>query len=1407
MYVRPPEALKLTEGNPSATWQKWKVKFEIFLKATGSSAKDDPIKVGLLLNHIGDDGLEIYSNFEFLPARPDPINAGQNLAAESRDSYATLLGKFDAYFTQRDPRLMLREQFWYNLHRSPEQNFESWLRLVKEKAQECKFDDTDQMTRDKLVFSCQDDSTKLKLYDIGADLTLHKTIQIMSMREVTRKELAATKTASIDAISQRHNKAQLHSNRFDKKDKKACFWCGKTHNFGKRFCPAANATCSTCQKRGHYAVVCRSMFSVSEVDQEGGSMMQSSGVKSSTVGVVDQQRVTTDHSKDRAWHIKLLVNDDNTSSLTWCIDTGAQVSVMPDSLYKSQYGGLQPTDHQLFGPNNSTLDVKGVVEMTLSNGESQVNEKVYVVKGGSKLLLGMPAIQKFGLIKKIPGAFSVRAVHMTAKLAQDKIVTENAPTCNKSSTSEAQTNEQNVNFKSEEDVKQMFPKLFDGKIEKLDGKQHIDIDTNAKPYVQSVPRRVPVPLLKKVESELHEMIQNDIIEPVDYATDWVSPIVVVPKANKEDIRICVDFTKLNSSVKREIYSMPSVEETLSKISEGKVFSKLDAKSGFHQIELDETSSELTTFVTPFGRYKYKRLPYGICSAPEYFQKKMDTILHGLQGVVCHMDDILVFGSDKAEHDVRLQNVLEKLNEANLTLNNDKFVFARSQLDYLGYIVGEGGLKKDPTKVEAVVNMKTPENVSDLRRFLGMVNQMMKFLPNLAEKTKPLRDLLHKDVVWLWGPDQQIAFETLKSDLASNDTLAMYSPERETIVSADSSSYGLGACLEQRQDDGNFRPVAYASRSLTPTERRYAQIEKEALAITWALEHWSNYLIGMKFKVQSDHKPLIPLFSTKLIDELPIRIQRFRLRLMGYMFDIVHVAGKDLNTADTLSRAPLPTTDGNSDTTDLLVNAVLVTLPMSDHKLEEIRRETKKDENLKLVMHYVRFGWPETNSLCKTLKPFWIERGHLTVHDDLLMKGSRIIIPDSLRSENLRLLHDGHQGIQKCKQNSEQSVWWPEINKDIEFMVKTCPECCQNSRQKVEPMISSEYPSRPWQKVAADFFEKDGEHYLLIVDYYSRDVEISKVSKNVTALQTVSLMKKAFSRHGICDLLMTDNGPQFSADCFKKFAASWGFEHVTSSPLYPQSNGEVERCVQTIKMMMTKCDDEYLGLMMYRNSVLANGFSPAQLSMGRRIKTRIPCHPDMLLPSTPNQENVKQKEEEYRKKMKENYDKRHRVQGPETLGPGDTVWIPDKNKEGNIVKAHEAPRSLIVETEDGSLLRRNRGMLRKMYWSKSQDKTFQSLPSSHQTRKGLMESMPIQKPTLPDKENEPQSSLQDGLAITPSDISISHQSSTLSGASTHKTISQPASTLSGASTEKTMTIKPTIPQVNQRPVRREEEPHI
>ena len=428
----------------------------------------------------------------------------------------------------------------------------------------------------------------------------------------------------------------------------------------------------------------------------------------------------------------------------------------------------------------------------------------------------------------------------------------------------------------------------------------------------------------------------------------------------------------------------------------------------------------------------------------------------------------------------------------MTRNPAKCEFGKSSLKFLGHLIDQTGIRADPDKTAAIREMKPPTTVPELCRSMGMVNQLGKFTPNLAHLTQPLRALLSKNTAWLWGPDQNRAFSLVKSELAKPTTLTLYDPEAPTTVSADASSYGLGAVLLQEVEI-EWKPVAYASRSMTDTERRYTQIEKEALAIPWACEKFSDYILGKVVSLETDYKPLVPLLGTKQLDSLPPRVLRFRLRLDRFDYTMHHVPGKQLYTADTLSHAPLPSTNHDTnlgEVAELLMETHIAHLPAIGERLGTYRIAQTSDPVCSLLVQYCREGWSDKNSLDPALKSYWEVRGELTLGEDLLLCGGRIAVPESLQKETLRKLHQGHQGIQRCRLRAQSSVWWPGVSKQIADLIKRCPECSRNTTPNKEPLMPTPLPDYPWQKVSSDLFVLKGVTYVVVVDYFSRDTRKS-----------------------------------------------------------------------------------------------------------------------------------------------------------------------------------------------------------------------------------------------------------------------------------------------------------------------------
>ena len=446
-------------------------------------------------------------------------------------------------------------------------------------------------------------------------------------------------------------------------------------------------------------------------------------------------------------------------------------------------------------------------------------------------LLGLKSSQSMGLVKIMVPGVDTSVNNVVAAPKKESAVSENV---------------------TKDPLLILFADVFQG-IGCLPGEYSIELSKDVQPVVHP-PRRVPVPKKEAMKAELDRMVADKIVTPVTEPTDWVSSVLAVPKKDGS-VRICLDPKDLNTTIKRSHYPLPTVEDVTSRLTNAKVFSVLDAKSGFWQVKLTENSSYLTTFNTPFGRFRWLTMPFGISSAPEIWQRKMYEAIEGLQGVEVIADDFLVCGFgdtvDEAvkNHDQNLTAFLQRCRELNLTLNFQKIKLRLSRVPFMGHLLSADGVVTDPNKVRAIRDMPVPTDVKSLKRFLGMVTYLAKFLPNLSSFCEPLRRLELKDAEWCWLPVHDEAVQSIKSLVCEAPVLKFYDVNREVTIESDESLSGLGASLLQEG-----QPVAFASRALTPAESRYAQIEKELLSVVFACERFDTYLYGRDVvHVKTDHQ--------------------------------------------------------------------------------------------------------------------------------------------------------------------------------------------------------------------------------------------------------------------------------------------------------------------------------------------------------------------------------------------------------------------------------------------------------------------------------------------------------------------------------------------------------------------------
>jgi hypothetical protein len=635
------------------------------------------------------------------------------------------------------------------------------------------------------------------------------------------------------------------------------------------------------------------------------------------------------------------------------------------------------------------------------------------------------------------------------------------------------------------------------------------------------------------------------------------------------------------------------------------------------------------------------------------------------------------------------------------------------------VIGKEGLETHPQKAEAIQNIETPKDLSELRRFLGMINYLGRFLTNLSSHCKPLNDLMHKDADWTWGPDQEIAFQKVKELVSQAPVLAHFDLNKETVVCSDASSYGLGGVLYQKHGD-ELKPVAFCSRSLTEAEKNYAQIEKECLGVVSTCEKFERYLVGLPhFTAITDHKPLIPLINRKDLTDAPVRCQRMLMRLMRFNLSAEYTPGSNLVVADTLSRAPLHQQEKQDvdllNDVQLYVDATVESWPVSSEKLEEFKRATESDNQLSATLKYVRQGWPTNKDEVQlAARELYTVKDELSEFDGLVVRGQRIVIPFSHRKYVLERIHDGHQGITKCRERAGVSVWWPGLNNEIKEMVGKCQFCLKHSPSQMrEPLISTVLPEYPFQKVGVDLCEKKGDQYLVFTDYFSRYMELVKLERT-TSQAVIQTLKDIFARYGVAEELRSDNGPQFSSGEFREFAKEWGFSHITSSPKFPQSNGAAERAVETAKKILAQ-NDISLALLSYRATPVPTlGASPAELAFGRKLRTRLPILPATLVPSPVNVKVVKAKDKSAKENQKKYFDRGTQKLPP--LQPGGNVLIKTGdektwNMPAKIVKQC-AERSFVVETQDGGKYRRNRRDLLKVPEAKIPENVSKTTPSHY-----------------------------------------------------------------------------------------------
>lgn len=1234
------------------------------MTASGIDAKPGEIRSAIILNVAGEDVLEISNHFTYAPERT--LATGNIVPAEDSSDPETLLLKLEQYCSPRKSEVYESYKFWTSPLLTPIDHFVADLRT---KAKSCNFgESTDRMIRDKIMFSITDTILKARLMREQEDLPLHRLINICRAYEITLgqvRDMCSSAGPTPLSVNKLHSGGGSYNNSKSKTlqtsmesnkwsgGMKECKFCDTRHVLRKEDCPAWGKTCLYCKRQNHFASKClkktRSRIHVVEGETTTGNCCDGHEPHDNLYWIGCIKSDTNQQRQQLCAIMKILNNN-----VKFQLDSGAEVNTI--CLRHVNSSLVTATQRKLVTWNGAPVSPVGETKLKVTNPVTDESRDVLfvVVPDNLSNLLGLSAIKDMNLITVNDGTFTVASVGVN-------------------------------------NIPDQFPGVFGSSIGKLCGIVRLHTTEDCIPQILPA-RRIPFAIHDEVRAELDRLVNLNILAPVDEPTDWVNQMAVVRKRNGT-LRLCVDPRPLNTVLKREHYLLPTLEDSLDKFAHAGVFSKLDVASAYWHLELDESSSLLTTMITPFGRYRWLRLPFGLCVSSEIFQRRLIQALEGLHGVICVADDIVVTGKTVTDHDANLSALLTRCQDRGIRLNRDKMNLNCEQITFLGHVITRDGILPDPAKIEAISAMPSPRDVHDVRRFCGMVQYLAKFVPDLAAAADPLRALTRKDTPWSWSDERETAFKVIKAKVSEASLLCHYDPRKELTLQTDASQNGLGVALLQ---DGV--PVAYASRVLTPTEQRYAQIEKECLSVVYGLERFDQYTYGRMINVQNDHKPLETIVKRPL-NAIPKRLQAMMMRLNRYDLNLVYKPGSQVILADTLSRAY---STSNDDQTSSDISEFINTLgylPITDKRLDEIRQATDTDETFKRLCDTIRHGWPNSQAdLHPSLQPYFPIRDCLSVSDDIIVKGECLVIPPALRQDVKRRLHSAHLGKDSMLRRAREIIYWPGMKQEIIQLAQSCDICQDMARRnQKEPLIQHEKGDRPWQKIAADLFSIQGRNYMVTVDYLTNFFEIDYLPTLSTGTIIMKL-KAHLARYGIPEVLISDNA-QFSSAEFSRFTNEWGINHFTSSPGYKRSNGKAESAVKIAKTLMKKVQrdrtDPYSALLEQRNTPIQGlNHSPAQMMLGRRTRTLLPTQPKLLKPS----ENQVPFAAIHKKAAmtKQCHDRSAKHLQP--LQVGDSVRFDKfssthrnaKWEEGTVTDTCEtAPRSYKIQGPSGITYRRNR----------------------------------------------------------------------------------------------------------------------
>ena len=781
-------------------------------------------------------------------------------------------------------------------------------------------------------------------------------------------------------------------------------------------------------------------------------------------------------------------------------------------------------------------------------------------------------------------------------------------------------------------------------------------------------RRMPFVVRKEVAKQLKDMQRNNVIQPS--SSPWSSPVVMVRKRDGSH-RFCVDYRALNTVTKADTFPLPRIDDLLECLGGARYFSTLDLASGFWQIPMEETSREKTAFATPHGLFEFLVMPFGLTNAPAVFQRLMQRVLAGLnpddgeQFVTAYLDDILVFSRTFQDHMEHLAKVINRLRDVNLKLKPPKCKFARREVEYLGHFITPGGLKPNVRLTSAVQDFPRPQNIHEVRRFLGMASYYRRFIPHFARIAQPLHHLTSKDVPFAWSSEAESAFTALKAKLVTPPVLAYPRFGEDFTLETDASIQGLGAVLSQKQEDGKLHPIAYASRALSKPERNYSVTELETLAVVWVITHFRSHLYGGRVTVLTDHSAV----KAVLLSPNPTgKHARWWAKVYGtgiQSVDITYRAGKENVSADALSRNPCDSALQHETAVEDTYVAKIVTSgeisellqakpvePVASESVGDYGEEQLKDPHLREIIEFLDKGTlPDDDILARRIA---VQESQFTRVDGILYyvdhkreNLKRVAVPSHLQEQLLRESHKGpyggHFSGQRIYNVLVRNWWWRGMYADTVAFCKRCPDCAvvTGAGQQHKPPLHPIPVERPFQKVGVDIMdlpltERGNRHVIVFQDMFTKWPMVFAIPDQKAEQITRLLCEEVVPFFGVPEALLSDRGTNLLSHLMLDVCDLLGTKKLNTTAYHPECDGMVERLNRTLKTMLRKraaefgsqWDTHLPGLLWaYRNTPHeSTGEKPSFLLFG--WDCRSPSEAALLPPSPRKSTSV----EDYREKL-------------------------------------------------------------------------------------------------------------------------------------------------------------------------------